>query len=483
MFYFRNLFKFSVRAYDDEFSDYSSEDYENTLNQLNQSDSVITSPNIQHSPTDTNYSDNKNNDNNYEMRQMPFSGISGIVSNPNVDQINSAVTSPFLKKSEPKKLEQKLKAGIKFGTNDHPYLHYWLIVLSITGAPIFMSFDSENQKLKKVKEFFKTGVSLTLLVIYHLLFTNSAFHVLNSLPTTKDLYDSVWLQIYPIVFNLSVIIVADVMWIIGLGRGCWMTDILHCFKEIPQRAKHLLIDVRYNYFGGEHEIIDNKNDYFSEETKHKSKLQLRAQFMWKLLNFFVRQILAFGCTFTYVFVNFYLLRPIQLNIRFVIELINTLLTCFAWLTIVWIYMSFCQVLRWRFQHLNDWIWHFRRTKSLPEMRQFRVLISTYQHYLNTVTIVDDFFKYWIVGIFGVLFFQVSLYFQYILNVFESWSPSLQFIIIPLITMPFLLVLLLLIQRAANVNQESKEPDRIIVEICLYTRETISDILYKKVCLI
>jgi hypothetical protein len=117
------------------------------------------------------------------------------------------------------------------------------------------------------------------------------------------------------------------------------------------------------------------------------------------------------------------------------------------------------------------------------MRQFRVLISTYQHYLNTVTIVDDFFKYWIVGIFGVLFFQVSLYFQYVLNAFESWSPSLQFIIIPLITMPFLLALLLLIQRAANVNEESVKLDRIIVEICLYSREKISDTLYKKVCLI
>jgi hypothetical protein len=473
VFYFPSLFQFSVRAFDDEFSDYSSEDYES---ELNQNDLTITSPNIQLSPTDSNSSDNRNNNNNYEMKPKSLSGISEIISNPNADQINDAVISPFLDKPEPKKLE----ARIKFGINNHPYLHYWLIVLSITGAPIFVYFDSKD---KKFKEFFKTGVSLTLLVIYHLLFTNSAFHVLNSLPTTKDLYDSVWLQIYPIVFNLSVIIVADVMWITGLGWGCWITDILHCFKEVPRRGKRLLIDVRYDYFGGEHKIIDEKNYYFSEETKHKSKLQLRAQFMWKLVNFFVRQILAFGCTFTYVFVNFYLLKPIQLNIRFVIELINTLLTCFAWLTIVWIYMSFCQVLCWRFQHLNDWIWHSRRAKSLPEMRQFRVLISTYQHYLNTVTIIDDFFKYWIVGIFGVLFFQVSLYFQYVLNAFESWSPSLQFIIIPLITMPFLLALLLLIQRAANVNEESVKLDRIIVEICLYSRGNISDILYKKVCLI
>ncbi len=438
-------------------------------------------PNIR--PTDNNSSDNKNNDNHYEMKPMSLSGISETTSDPNAAVSNAAIS---LSLKEP--MLKKLEAGIKFGTNNHPYLHYWLIVLSLTGAPIFVYFDSENKKFKKFKEFFKTGVSLTLLVIYHLLFTNSAFHILNSLPTTKGLYDSVWLQIYPIVFNLSVIIVTDVMWIIGLGNGCWIKDILHCFKEhgIPQRAKHLSINVRYDYFGGEHKIIDGKNDYFSEEeeeTKHKSKSQLRAQFMWKLLNFFVRQILAFGCTFTYVFVNFYLLKPIQLNIRFVMESINTLLTCFAWLTIVWIYMSFCQVLCWRFQHLNDWIWHFRRVKSIPEMRQLRVLISTYRHYLNTVTIVDNFFKYWIAGIFGVLFFQVSLYFQYVLNAFENWSPSLQFIIIPLITMPFLLALLLLIQRAANVNEESKGLDRIIVEICLYSRGNISDTLYKKVCLI
>ncbi len=97
-----------------------------------------------------------------------------------------------------------------------------------------------------------------------------------------------------------------------------------------------------------------------------------------------------------------------------------------------------------------------------------------------VSIVDDYYKYWIFGVFDVLFFQVSIYLQYVIYTFENTWPSFSFLVIPLITIPFISALLLLVKRAASVTAETKIPDEIIVEICLNTRAIIPDNLYKKV---
>lgn len=378
-----------------------------------------------------------------------------------------------------------LKMKIKFGENHHPLLKYWTFILSITGAPVYCESSSITEN--RIKQFVNIIPSGIFLVIYHILFYNSTTQILAKFSTHKHLFDSIWYQVYPILFNLAVVAVCDFMWFIGLGYDCWLKCILNSLNEKPIRF-NILTSIKYNYFGKKHvETIEKKTPetsetYMKKSKLKKSKLKKHSNLIVQIAKLIFYQSIPFGCCFTYIYTSYLLIEPIQWNINFVLEIVNIIITCSAWLSILWIYMTFCQVLKWRFQHLNDYIWQFRTKRILPNNRQFHIFTSIYHHYLNTVSIIDNFFKYWIAAIFGVLFYQVTLYFHFVINSFETFEPNFQLLGIPLITLPFLGALLILIKKAADVNVESKNSEEIIAKIVLHSREPIDDDFYKKVSL-
>ena len=372
-----------------------------------------------------------------------------------------------------------LKLKIKFGENYHPLLKYWIAILSITGAPVYCESISTTEH--RIKQFVNMIPSSIFLAIYHILFYNSTTQMLTKLSTHKHLFDSIWYQVYPILFNLAVVAVCDFMWFIGLGYDCWLKCILTSLNEKPLRF-NILTSIKYNYFGKKHIETKEKTSKSSKTYTKKSKLKKHSNLIVQIVKLIFYQSIPFGCCFTYIYTSYLLIEPVKWNIYFVLEIVNIIITCAAWLSILWIYMTFCQVLKWRFQHLNDYIWQFRTKRILPNNRQFHIFTSIYHHYLNTVSIIDNFFKYWIAAIFGVLFYQVTLYFHFVINSFEKFEPNFQLLGIPLITLPFLGALLILIKKAADVNVESRNSEEIIAKIVLHSREPIDDNFYKKVSL-
>jgi hypothetical protein len=183
----------------------------------------------------------KSKNNNNEDRDNENINTNNINDNPFVKQSQklSDDNSPnndliIIQSLISKTFDGVIPIGIKYGSNSHPMLKVWLTVLSLTGAPVlFIALSNNTTKCKKLKRLLSLIFSFILLIIYHILFFINAAKILKSEVKTTVKYYSVWLKYYPLLFNLSVILVNDVMWTIGLINKCWVCDILEAIKEKP----------------------------------------------------------------------------------------------------------------------------------------------------------------------------------------------------------------------------------------------------------